>query len=51
MKDELVKLAAALKKCRVVLDIYDTRPKGVLDPSLSYIDLIAEVAGSQVHVV
>ena len=51
VKDELMKLANILKKYGVVLDIYDTRPRDVLDPSPSYIDLLAEVTGSHVFVV
>ena len=49
--DELLKLANALRKHNIVLNIYDTRPRDVLDPSPSYVDLLAEVTGSQVYVI
>ncbi len=48
VKEELVKLAAEVKRSGIELTVYDTRPSGVIDPAPSYIDLLKEAAGAHV---
>ncbi|RLF15498.1 MAG: magnesium chelatase [Thermoprotei archaeon] len=49
LKEELERLALAIKESKVDLDIFDTRVDGAFDPSPSYVDLVAQLAGASVH--
>jgi len=49
VKEDIVRLCEVLKRVGVKLEIYDTRPQGVLDPAPSYIDLIASMTGATTH--
>lgn len=49
LREELERLAIALRGSKVGLEVYDTRPSVGFDPSPSYIDLIARLAGAQVY--
>ena len=49
IREELERLALALRESKVDLEVYDTRPNVSFDPSPSYIDLIARLAGAQVY--
>ena len=49
LKEEIEKLALAIKESKVDLDIFDTRVDRVFDPSPPYLDLVAQLAGASVH--
>jgi len=49
VKEDIEKLSEDLKRVGVKLEIYDTRPHDVIDPSPSYIDIIANITGATVH--
>jgi len=49
IKEEIEILCRKLKRMDVKLEIYDTRPPEVMDPAPSFIDLIAELTGAEVH--
>jgi magnesium chelatase subunit D len=49
VKEEIEGLCRALKRMGVKLEIYDTRPRGIIDPAPSYINLIARFTDAEVH--
>jgi len=49
VREEIEELCRALKRTGVKLEIYDTRPLGLIDPAPSYIDLMAELTNAEVH--
>jgi magnesium chelatase subunit D len=49
VREEIEGLCRALKRMNVKLEIYDTRPRGVIDPAPSYIDLVAMLINAEVH--
>ena len=49
VKDDVERLCKILKKMDVKLKIYDARPSGIIDPSPSFINLIAELAEAEVY--
>ncbi len=51
VKEELMGLASSIRRRGIRVEIYDTRPKGVIDPSPSYLGVLAEALGSDVRVV
>ncbi len=48
IKEEIIELANALKKRGVELNVYDTTGRGI-NPGLSYIPILKEVAGARVY--
>ena len=48
IKDEIIELAKALRKKGIELNIYDTNGRGI-NPGISYISLIKQVAGAKVY--
>ena len=48
IKDEIIEVAKALRKKSIELNIYDTNGKGI-NPGVSYIPLIKQVAGAKVY--
>ncbi len=51
IREELIELALSVKRRGIRVEIYDTRPEGVIDPSPSYLNMLAGVLGSSVRVV
>jgi magnesium chelatase subunit D len=51
VRDDVERLCRILKTMDVKLKIHDTRPSGAIDPSPSFIDLIAKLTGAEVHAV
>jgi len=49
IKEEIERLCKTLKRMNVKLEIYDTRPSGVIDPAPSFIDLMAKLTDAEVH--
>ncbi|NHW44214.1 MAG: VWA domain-containing protein [Candidatus Verstraetearchaeota archaeon] len=49
VKEEIEGLCRALKRMGAKFKIYDTRPRGIIDPAPSYIDLIARFTDAEVH--
>jgi len=49
LKEEIENLSKALAKLGVNMEIYDTRPVGVMEFSKSYIDLIASICNATVY--
>ncbi len=49
LREEIERLAAEVKRRGIELVVYDTRPRGVLDPAPSYIGILGEIAGAHVH--
>jgi magnesium chelatase subunit D len=49
VREEVERLCRALRRMGVKLEIYDTRPPGLMDPAPSFIDLMAELTGAEVH--
>ena len=49
LKEEIGNLSKTLEKLGVEMEIYDTRPSGVLEFSKSYIDLIAFTCNAKVY--
>ncbi|NJE45892.1 VWA domain-containing protein [Thermococcus sp. GR7] len=48
IKEEITELARVLKKREVELTVYDTRGRGI-NPGLSYVPILEQVAGAKVH--
>ncbi|WP_457742821.1 VWA domain-containing protein [Thermococcus sp.] len=48
IREEITKLARALKKKNIELTVYDTRGRGI-SPGLSYVSILERVAGAKVH--
>ena len=48
IKEEIQRLAHAIKKNKIKMEIYDTRAKAI-DPAPSYIGLLSEILQAQVH--
>lgn len=51
IREELIGLALSVKRRGIRVEIYDARPEGVIDPSPSYLNMLAGVLGSNVRVV
>ncbi len=49
LAEELKELSAQLKRERISMVIYDTRPTSIIDPSPSYIPLLEEAAEASVY--
>ncbi len=49
IREEIEGLCKKLKRIGVKLEIYDTRPLGVMDPAPSFIDMIAELTDAEVY--
>ncbi len=49
IREELRTLANAIRRAKVKFEIYDTRPRGIIDPSPSYIEVLAEILECPVY--